>query len=48
MNMNDMDDREDTNDSSLGAPGDAMDGRATMVPPSGLSTYVSKLAHHHF
>lgn len=34
----DMDDRDDSNDNSLGAPGDAMDGRATMVPPSGFST----------
>jgi len=39
--MNNLnDDLDDTNDSSGGAPGDAMDGRATMVPPSGLN-YVS-------
>ena len=41
--MNNLnDDLDDTNDSSGGAPGDAMDGRATMVPPSGLN-YVSYL-----
>ena len=34
----DADDRDDTNDSSLGAAGDLTDGRATMVPPSGFST----------
>lgn len=38
MGMNDMDDRDDTNDSSLGTPGD--DSRATMVPPTSLSTYM--------
>ena len=36
-----MDDRDDTNDSSLGAPGE--EPRATMVPPTSLSTYVSIL-----
>ena len=40
MNVNDLDERDDTNDSSVGTPGDGMDGRATMVPPSGLN-YVS-------
>ena len=39
MGMNDMDDREDTNDSSLGTPGE--EPSATMVPPTSLSTYVS-------
>ena len=34
----DADDRDDTNDSSLGAAGDLTDGRATLVPPSGFST----------
>jgi len=37
MNVNDLDERDDTNDSSVGTPGDGMDGRATMVPPSGLN-----------
>merc|ERR1719273_1469343 len=37
MNVNDLEDRGDTNDSSVGTPGDGMDGRATMVPPSGLN-----------
>lgn len=36
MNM-DMEDREDTNDSSLGTPDEQ---RATMVPPTSLSTYM--------
>ena len=43
MNVNDLDERDDTNDSSVGTPGDGMDGRATMVPPSGLN-YVSSTA----
>jgi hypothetical protein len=34
----DADDRDDTNDSSIGTPGDLTDGRATLVPPSGFST----------
>ena len=42
MNVNDLEERDDTNDSSVGTPGDGMDGRATMVPPSGLN-YVSFL-----
>ena len=42
MNVNDLEDRGDTNDSSEGAPGDLMEGRATMVPPTSLSTYVRK------
>ena len=34
----DMDDRDDnSNDNTYGGPGD-IDGRATMVPPSGFST----------
>ena len=34
----DMDDRDDnSNDNAYGSPGD-IDGRATMVPPSGFST----------
>ena len=33
----DADDREDTNDSSIGTPGDLTDGRATLVPPSGFT-----------
>ena len=41
MMLNDLEDRGDTNDSSEGAPGDVMEGRATMVPPTSLSTYVS-------
>ena len=41
MNVSDLEDRGDTNDSSEGAPGDVMEGRATMVPPTSLSTYVS-------
>merc|ERR1719210_209840 len=40
MNVNDLEDRGDTNDSSEGAPGDLMEGRATMVPPTSLSTYM--------
>ena len=44
MNVNDLDERDDTNDSSVGTPGDGMDGRATMVPPSGLN-YVSTALH---
>lgn len=39
----DADDREDTNDSSLGVPGDVTDGRATMVPPSGFSIQMLNL-----
>ena len=42
MNVSDLEDRGDTNDSSEGAPGDVMEGRATMVPPTSLSTYVSQ------
>jgi hypothetical protein len=34
----DADDRDDTNDSSIGVPGDLTDGRATLVPPTGFST----------
>lgn len=49
--MNNMnDDLDDTNDSSGGAPGDAMDGRATMVPPSGLNymlDFMKMRAEHH-
>jgi len=38
----DMDDREDNSSDAYGNPGD-IDGRATMVPPSGFSTlHVSK------
>ena len=37
--MMNIDERDDTNDSSLGAPGE--EPRATMVPPTSLSTYVS-------
>merc|ERR1719429_511890 len=37
MNVSDLEDRGDTNDSSEGAPGDVMEGRATMVPPTSLS-----------
>ena len=33
----DMDDREDNSSDAYGNPGD-IDGRATMVPPSGFST----------
>ena len=44
MMLNDLEDRGDTNDSSEGAPGDVMEGRATMVPPTSLSTYVSLLS----
>ena len=33
----DADDRDDTNDSSIGTPGDLTDGRATLVPPSGFT-----------
>lgn len=33
----DADDREDTNDSSIGTPGDLTDGRATLVPPTGFT-----------
>lgn len=44
MNVSDLEDRGDTNDSSEGAPGDVMEGRATMVPPTSLSTYVSLLS----
>lgn len=40
MNVSDLEDRGDTNDSSEGAPGDVMEGRATMVPPTSLSTYM--------
>jgi len=39
----DADDRDDTNDSSLGAAGDMTDGRATLVPPSGFSTLQASL-----
>ena len=39
MGMNDLDERDDTNDSSQGTPGE--EPRATMVPPTSLSTYVS-------
>ena len=38
----DVDEREDTNDSSVGVPGDGLEPRATMVPPTSLSTYVSQ------
>ena len=38
--MMNIDERDDTNDSSLGAPGE--EPRATMVPPTSLSTYVSR------
>jgi len=34
----DTDDRDDTNDSSIGTPGDLTDGRATLVPTPGFST----------
>ena len=37
--MMNLDERDDTNDSSLGTPGE--EPRATMVPPTSLSTYVS-------
>ena len=47
MMLNDLEDRGDTNDSSEGAPGDVMEGRATMVPPTSLSTYVSLRLHFH-
>lgn len=36
--MMNIDERDDTNDSSLGAPGE--EPRATMVPPTSLSTYM--------
>ena len=39
LQMMNIDERDDTNDSSLGAPGE--EPRATMVPPTSLSTYVS-------
>ena len=48
MNVSDLEDRGDTNDSSEGAPGDVMEGRATMVPPTSLSTYVSVKRVIHF
>ena len=37
--MMNLDERDDTNDSSLGTPGE--EPRATMAPPTSLSTYVS-------
>ena len=45
----DMDDREDNSSDAYGNPGD-IDGRATMVPPSGFSTLhvstnISKLSN---
>jgi hypothetical protein len=50
MNVNDLEERDDTNDSSVGTPGDGMDGRATMVPPSGLNymiDFMKMRAEHH-
>ena len=44
--MMNIDERDDTNDSSLGAPGE--EPRATMVPPTSLSTYVSILTTYLF
>lgn len=40
----DTDDRDDTNDSSIGTPGDLTDGRATMVPAPGFSTLQVSIA----
>lgn len=41
----DMDDREDNSSDAYGNPGD-IDGRATMVPPSGFSTlHVRKIVN---
>ena len=43
----DMDDREDNSGDAYGNPGD-IDGRATMVPPSGFSTLHVSIKNNQF